>query len=172
MNKEQRYDSLYMDIAKRCAEMSYAVRAKVGCVLVRNGRILSQGWNGTPAGMSNTCEYKEYEEYFKPQWEDLHQAEIESIYPYIDDAGRYYLKTKPEVSHAEENALLKLTRSSETSEGATAYVTLQPCINCSKLLYNAGIVRVVYGEQYRDQSGVLLLGSMRVETVYFNSSIR
>lgn len=139
MNKQYRYDQLYMDIAKRCAEMSYAVRAKVGCLIVRDGRILSQGWNGMPAGMPNICE-------------DEH----------VNENSEIVLKTKPEVSHAEENALLKLARSSETSEGATAYVTLQPCINCSKLLYNAGIKRIVYAETYRDRSGVELLEKMGV----------
>lgn len=162
MNKQYRYDQLYMDIAKRCAEMSYAVRAKVGCLIVRDGRILSQGWNGMPAGMPNDCEDKLYPVKCAGDWEQ-HYDEFDSMFPYIDASGeRYKLKTKHEVSHAEENALLKLARSSETSEGATAYVTLQPCINCSKLLYNAGIKRIVYAETYRDRSGVDLLEKMGV----------
>jgi dCMP deaminase len=130
-----------MDIAKRCAEMSYAVRKKVGCVIVKDGNIIAMGWNGMPAGMPNECEYKKID----PK-------------TFNDE-----LVTNPEVSHAEENAIAKLARGTTSSANATAYVTLEPCIHCAKILYNAGIIRVVVGEAYRSHEGTEFLIKQRVE---------
>lgn len=116
--------------------MSHAERKKVGAVLANNTNILSYGWNGTPAGDDNTCET-------------------------TNGAGE--LVTKPEVLHAESNALMKLVSSgSSRSEGATLYVTLSPCFECAKLIKQAKISRVVYKEQYRDASGISFLTSRGV----------
>lgn len=134
------YDDLYMDIADRCAQMSYGIRAKVGCLIVRDGRILSMGWNGMPAGMPNECEEKVY-----------------------SNPWTYTLVTRQEVSHAEENAITKLARSTESSEGCTAYVTMAPCMNCAKLLFNSGIVRVKYRNTYKDDSGLIFLKNRNIE---------
>lgn len=138
--KQKRYHRLYMDIASRVAEMSYAVRAKVGCVIVKDGNIISMGWNGMPAGMTNVCEIS-------------------------DDAG--VLFTKPEVSHAEENALAKLAKGSYSSENAVAYITLEPCIHCAKLLYSAGIKDVYYRYSYKSQDGINYLKKLDVNVVQF-----
>lgn len=129
-DKFMHYDEFYMDIARRVAKMSHAVRAKVGCLIVLQDGTMSPGWNGMPAGMDNTCEHYE-------------------------DAGMMggTLVTNPEVSHAEENAIAKLARSTHSSNGATAYVSLEPCMHCAKLLYSAGIKRVVIGELYRNHDG-------------------
>ena len=125
MLKEQKYNQLYMDIATRCSEMSYAVRAKVGAVIVKNGAIISHGWNGMPAGMPNECEY-----------------EKDGV-----------LVTRNHVMHAEENAILKATKSGVSLDMADIYVTLSPCINCARMCYGAGIKRIFYKEPYKDNAG-------------------
>ena len=112
----------YLDIANRTSELSYAKKLKVGAIIVKDKRILSIGYNGTPAGWDNVCE---------------------------DAAG----KTKPEVIHAEANALMKLARSTESSEGATLFCTHTPCIECAKLIYQAGIETVVYQHEYEASKG-------------------
>jgi dCMP deaminase len=137
MTKQRRYDELYMDIALRFAAMSHAVRKKVGCVIVLDNNILSFGFNGMPAGMDNCCENE------------------------VD--GK--LVTKGEVSHAEENAIAKLAKSNTSSVGATAYVTLEPCMHCAKLLYNAGITRVVIKEPYLSHEGTIYLTKLHVDMV-------
>jgi dCMP deaminase len=129
-------DAFYMDVAERTALMSHARRSKVGAVLTKDNNIISYGWNGTPAGDDNNCEDE------------------------IDDRT---LKTKPEVLHAESNTLLKLTSSGNTgAKGATLYVTLSPCFECSKLIKQAGITRVVFKSQYRDDSGINFLRNRNV----------
>jgi dCMP deaminase len=138
--KQMRYDTLYMDIAKRVAQMSYAVRAKVGCVAVKDDNLIAFGFNGMPAKMNNVCEHYE-------------------------DAGMMggNLVTNPEVSHAEENLIAKIAKSSNSSEGATVYVTLEPCLHCAKLLYSSGITRVLYDEEYRTHAGAEYLKNRGVE---------
>lgn len=127
-DKQQRLDRLYMDIALRVAKESHARRAKVGAVLVKDDRIISYGWNGTPAGDDNTCEFE-----------------------HPDGT----LTTKPEVMHSESNTLGKLAGAGgEGSFGSTLYVTMSPCFECSKLIKQAKIKRVVFREQYRDTNGI------------------
>lgn len=142
-DKKLRYDNLYLDIAKRVAEMSHAVRAKVGCVIVFKDGTMSSGWNGMPSGMDNCCEHYE-------------------------DAGLMgdSLVTNPEVSHAEENAISKIAKSHHSSNGATAYVTLEPCMHCAKLLYSAGITRVVIGEMYKSHVGTEFLRERGIEVSF------
>jgi dCMP deaminase len=124
--KQKRYDNLYMDIADRVACMSYARRKQVGCLIVKDGRIISMGWNGTPSGDPNECEHV------------LHDGS---------------LVTKPEVLHAEANALSKLNRSTDSSAGATMYVTCSPCLLCAKQILSCGITEVVYKEYYVNSIG-------------------
>lgn len=133
---DKRFVDLYMDIAVRTSEMSRAVRLKVGSVIVKDTRIISMGWNGTPAGWDNICEYTE-----------------------LDGT----LKTKPEVLHAEMNALMKLARSPESGAGASIFITHAPCINCAKGIYQAGIKEVYYKENYREEDGVDFLKKCGVE---------
>lgn len=159
--------SFYMDIAERCAEMSYATRLHVGAVVVKNNNIISFSWNGMPSGWENVCEHKEYMPDDAPQYMTI--EEIEEQYPYQemefpgDTASeklmnrrgrRYRLKTRPEVLHAESNALSKLARTHESGDGAAMFVTHAPCMNCAKMIYQAGIKEVYYSEDYRDPSGV------------------
>lgn len=119
------WDKTYMEIANLIGSHSKAERRKVGCILVLAGRIISTGYNGTPAGFDNTCE--------------------------IDGV------TKPEVLHAESNAIAKCARSTESCEGSSLYVSLSPCLECAKLIIQSGIIAVFYQEAYRDKSGLYLL---------------
>jgi dCMP deaminase len=136
--KQQRFDRRYLDMARIWAQNSYCQRRQVGALVVKEGMIISDGYNGTPSGFENVCE---------------------------DDNGL----TKPYVLHAEANAITKLARSSNNSDGATIYITASPCIECAKLIIQAGIRRVVYGEKYRLTDGVDLLERAGIEVVYLGS---
>ena len=145
-----------MDIAERISQMSYAKRLQVGSVLVKENTILSYGWNGMPTGWDNNCEHKQYMGSDAGGW--LSPEEIEHQWPFEDEDGkRYGLKTRPEVLHSESNTLMKVARSTESSEGATLFCTHAPCIDCAKLIYQAGITTVYYKETYRDDSGLRFL---------------
>ena len=134
-DKQLELDKRYMRMAAIWAENSYCQRRKVGALIVKDKMIISDGYNGTPAGFENICE---------------------------NDEGF----TKPYVLHAEANAITKIARSSNNSNGATLYVTTSPCIECAKLIIQAGIVRVVYGEEYHIMDGVNLLKRVGIEVVY------
>ena len=134
-NKQDNLDYRYLRMARIWAENSYCIRRQVGCLVVKEKMIISDGYNGTPSGFENVCE---------------------------DDNK----VTKPYVLHAEANAITKLARSSNNSDGATLYVTASPCIECAKLIIQSGIRRVVYGEQYRLNDGIDLLKRAGIEVVY------
>ena len=129
-----------MKTAKLFAEHSYAKRKKVGAVVVKDDRIISIGYNGMPTGWNNVCEY----------WSETAQLESE-------------WKTKPEVLHAESNAIAKLARSNESGDGAYLFVTHSPCIECAKLILQTGIDRVYYAQDYRDDAGIRFLKISGVE---------
>lgn len=133
--KRLRYDKAYLRMAQTWAELSHCERKKVGALIVRGGRIISDGYNGTPAGFPNCCENEQGE----TQW--------------------YVL-------HAEANAILKVARSTNDCSGATLFITLSPCKDCSKLVLQAGIRRVVYMMEYKDTTGVDFLRSAGVEVVH------
>jgi dCMP deaminase len=127
---KEKFKQAYMKTAQTFAELSHAQRLQVGCIIVKNDRIISIGYNGMPAGWSNICED-------------------------ISEDGS--LKTKPEVLHAETNAIAKLAKSNESGEGASLFVTHSPCIECAKLIYQSGITNVYYGTNYRDDQGINFL---------------
>ena len=131
-NKQLQLDKRYLRMAKIWAENSYCIRRQVGALLVKDKMIISDGYNGTPAGFENICE---------------------------DEDG----KTKPYVLHAEANAISKIAKSGNSSNGATLYVTTSPCIECAKLIIQAGIKRVVYAEPYRVDDGIQLLKRANIE---------
>lgn len=131
-----RFNLLYIDIAKRVAKMSRARRLQVGCVVVKDSNIISHSWNGTPAGWDNNCENE------------------------ISDGS---LVTKPEVCHAEMNAMAKIAASTLNSDGATMYLTHAPCIECAKIMFRGGIKKVVYENDYRSTTGVDFLRKCGVE---------
>ena len=150
-----------MDTARRFAEISPAVRLKVGAIIVKDDRIISIGYNGMPVGWDNECEYKEYMNAAKAGF--LTDEQKEQQFPfeeYSEDVGanrRYRLVTKDEVLHAESNAIAKLAKSNDSGLGATLFVTHSPCIHCAKLIHQSGINRVFYSETYRDDKGLTFL---------------
>lgn len=135
--KTLRYDKAYLRMARTWAELSHCERKKVGALIVRDGRIISDGYNGTPAGFSNCCE---------------------------DENGN----TKWYVLHAEANAISKVARSTNDCSGSTLYITLSPCKDCSKLVHQAGIKRVVYSMEYKDTAGIDFLKSAGVEVIHIS----
>jgi dCMP deaminase len=139
-----------MDIAERIGKMSYAVRKKVGCVIVKDDSIIAYGYNGTPAGWDNSCEVEE--EYT----EAIYQGQIQSV-----KTGK--LVTRPEVLHSESNAIAKLSKSHESSKDAVMFCTLAPCLDCAKLIYQAGIKTLYYRSIYRDTSGLEFLRKGNVD---------
>jgi dCMP deaminase len=163
---KNKFINLYMDWAKRCAELSHARRLHVGAVIVKDDTVISYGYNGMPAGWDNNCEDQVWD---KGAGGWLDPEEIEAKYPYEgwhEGAGRnvrYGLKTKPEVLHAESNAIAKLAKSNNSGLGADLFVTHMPCLDCAKIIYQSGISRVWYGENYRDDSGVKFLEKSGVE---------
>ena len=136
-DKQHKFDLRYLQMARIWAQNSYCQRRQVGALVVKDGMIISDGYNGTPSGFENVCE----------------------------DENNV---TKPYVLHAEANAITKLARSSNNSDGSTIYITASPCIECAKLIIQAGIKRVVYGEQYRLTDGIDLLKRAGIETIYIN----
>jgi dCMP deaminase len=143
---KQKFVDAYMDVAERFAKLSSAKRLQVGAIVVKDDRIISIGYNGMPAGWDNTCEYKHYVfgNFRDDPW--LFKAEDEDSY--------YILKTKPEVIHAEANAIAKLAKSSESGDGSTMFLTHAPCIDCAKQMYTAGIKKVYYRDSYKDSMGL------------------
>lgn len=133
--KQETLDRRYLRMARIWAENSYCRRRQVGALIVKDRMIISDGFNGTPAGFENICE---------------------------DEEGH----TKPYVLHAEANAITKVAASNNSSIGATLYVTASPCLECSKLIIQSGIKRVVYNELYRMSDGLDLLHRAGIETCH------
>lgn len=130
----------HMRTAENYAQLSCAKRLQVGAIVVKNDRIISIGYNGTPAGWDNECEYSR-----------------------TDDVGTSFV-TKPEVIHAEANAIAKLARSNESGEGASMFITHAPCLECAKMIYTSGITTVYYKHLYRSSDGLDFLKKCGVGT--------
>ena len=170
---KQKYIDAYMKTAETFAELSSAVRLHVGAIIVKDNRIISIGYNGMPSGWDNNCEDKEYMDQGAGGW--LSPEEIEHSWPnleqqYPKDANiwrRYNLKTKPEVLHAETNAIAKLAKSNESGLDATMFITHAPCLDCAKLVYQSGVNTVYYRNSYRDENGIQFLekAGVKVEKV-------
>ena len=156
MTKQRLKDIRYLRMVRIWATNSYAIRLKVGCLIVsKDGNIISDGYNGTPMGFENVCEVpdKKIPVESIPKNDEERRKCLESSFL----KGECNLISKPYVLHAEANAITKLARSTQSSEGATLYCTDMPCVECSKLIIQAGIVRVVYERPYRITDGVELL---------------
>jgi dCMP deaminase len=152
---KQKFIDYYMNVAELTAKLSYAVRLQVGAVIVKGNKILATGYNGMPSGWDNTCEEKKYMGPESGGWLDTET--INELFPHYDENGRYVYKTRPEVLHAESNAILKVSSSTESSEGASMFCTHAPCIECAKLIYQSGINSLFYRNAYRDSSGLEFL---------------
>jgi len=137
LSKQNKYDKAYLRLAESWAKLSQCNRKQVGAIIVKDEIIISDGFNGTPAGFDNCCE---------------------------NDEGL----THWYVLHAEANAILKVAKSTNNCKGATLYLTHSPCRDCSKLVLQSGIKRVVYKEAYKDPSGIDFLGNAGVEMVYIS----
>jgi dCMP deaminase len=137
---KEKFKQAYMQTAQTFAELSHARRLKVGCIIVKDDRIISIGYNGMPAGWDNNCEHE-------LKW---------------PNGEMRFLETKAEVLHAESNAIAKLARSVESGEGASLFVTHSPCVECAKLIYQSGIKRVYYRTQYRDDAGITFLDKSQI----------
>ena len=135
-DRQHKFDKHYLEMAAVWAKNSYCKRRQVGALLVKNKMIISDGFNGTPAGFENQCEDE-------------------------NDV------TKPYVLHAEANAITKVAKSGNSSEGATLYITTAPCIECAKLIIQSGIERVVYSEEYRKSEGIELLKRANIKVENF-----
>lgn len=157
---KDKFKKAYMQTAKIFAELSHARRLHVGAIVVKDDRIISIGYNGMPASWDNDCEDKVWDS-GAGGW--LSPEEFEELYPYeeyhpeAERVVRYGLKTKPEVLHAESNAIAKLAKSNDSGDGADIFITHSPCIDCAKLIYQSGIHRVFYGHAYRNNDGIEFL---------------
>jgi len=123
---KSKFVNFFMNVAKETSKLSHAKRLQVGAVIVKDSNIISFGYNGTPAGMDNSCEDEEY-------------------------------KTKPEVIHAEANAICKLARQGNSGQDSVMFLTHAPCIECSKLIVQAGIKNVFFSTAYGSSEGLELL---------------
>ena len=137
---QKQSDKYYIKVAQLCAKNSYAVNLQVGAIIVKDGQIMSDGFNGTPCGFENKCEVKS-----------------------IDGS----LHTLSYVLHAESNAILKCAKYGRPTNGSTLYITHSPCIECAKLIIQAGIIRVVYLEEYKTLDGVELLKRIGIKVEKF-----
>ncbi len=134
-NKQERYDRAYLRMAVEWAKLSHCTRKQVGAILVKDGIIIADGYNGTPSGFDNTCEAPNGETHWH-------------------------------VLHAEANAILKLSRSHNSGQDSTLYITLSPCKDCSKLVLQSGVKRVVYMIDYKDTSGIDFLKEAGVDVLH------
>ena len=132
--KQLRYDLAYLRMAKEWAKLSHCTRKQVGALLVKNGVIISDGYNGTPSGFPKSCENE------------------------IGETHWYVL-------HAEANAILKVAKSTNNAHGSTLYITLSPCKDCSKLILQSGITRMVYLYAYKDTMAIDFLKNSGIEVV-------
>ena len=137
---QKQSDKYYIKVAQLCAKNSYAVNLQVGAIIVKDGQIMSDGFNGTPCGFENKCEVKS-----------------------MDGS----LHTLSYVFHAESNAILKCAKYGRPTNGSTLYITHSPCIECAKLIIQAGIIRVVYLEDYRKAEGLELLKKVGINVEKF-----
>lgn len=142
---KEKWINAFMDTAERFAQLSSSRRLHVGSVVVKDNRIISIGYNGTPSGWDNNCE-----------------EVVTPTLPYLQGDGPT-LKTKDEVIHAEANAISKLARSNDSGLDGVMFITHAPCVNCAKLIYGAGINTVYYRNSYRDTSGLDFLTKCNIE---------
>ena len=138
--KRERYDKVYMKMALEWAKLSYCKRAQVGSLIVKDGMIISDGFNGAPTGYNNDCED-------------------------CDDKTHWY------ILHSEANAILKCAKNGVSCKDATIYLTHSPCRECSKLIYQAGLKRLVYNTEYRDNEGIEFLWESGVEVKFLDNKL-
>jgi dCMP deaminase len=151
-----KFANAHMKAAEVYSQLSSARRLHVGCVVVKDNTIIGIGYNGMPSGWDNNCEDKVYANAWSVDNEVWEYQEEDSGHP-------YNLKTKPEVLHAETNALAKIARSTNSSDGASMFITHAPCLDCAKLVYQSGIKSVYYRNSYKNTDGLDFLNKCNVE---------
>jgi dCMP deaminase len=144
---KQKYINAHMKAAQVYAELSTAVRLQVGCVIVKDNTIIGIGYNGMPSGWDNVCETVKFKDF----------------------TGTVLMKSKPEVLHAETNAIAKVSRSSNSTDNADLFVTHAPCLECAKLIYQSGIKSVFYRDTYRSEEGIQFLQKCNIEVKQFST---
>ena len=156
-----KFANAHMKAAEVYSQLSSARRLHVGCVVVKDNTIIGIGYNGMPSGWDNNCEDKVYANEWSVDNEVWDYQEEDSGHP-------YNLKTKPEVLHAETNALAKIARSTNSSDGASMFITHAPCLDCAKLIHQSGINSVYYRNTYRSEDGIKFLEkcNIKVEKLY------
>ena len=138
---KEKFVKAHLKAAEVYAQLSSAKRLQVGCVIVKDNTIIGIGYNGMPSGWDNNCE------------ELIEQHE---------DGGQI-LKTRPEVLHAETNAIAKVARSTNSTDGADMICTHAPCLDCAKLIHQAGIKRFYFRSHYRSEEGLKFLNQCKIE---------
>ena len=154
----------HMEVAKVYAKLSYAKRLQVGCVIVKDNTIIGIGYNGMPSGWDNECENVDYVDENGQDYNEM-VANGYTFGAVSEVAGYVRRVTKPEVLHAETNAIAKVARSTNSTENAEMFVTCSPCIECAKLIHQSGIRRVFYGHTYRNDDGLKFLEKCNIETI-------
>lgn len=158
---KQKFIDYYMDVAERTSQLSYAKRLQVGAVIVKENRILSYGYNGMPSGWDNNCEVVKW----APPY-DVCPDPHKQGYTWNDlDEVWEKLETKPEVLHAESNAIAKVSASSESSENATMFCTHAPCMHCAKIIFQSGIKNLYYRDTYRETNGLEFLQKSGINVI-------
>ena len=144
-------DKYCLNMAVQCSKQSTAIKLKVGAIITKDNHIISDGYNGTPKGFDNECECCNIglRNCTKPKITLCKECE--------------HFKTKPEVLHAESNAIMKCAKDGISTKDATLYITHSPCIDCAKLIIQAGIKRVVYLTKYHKNDGILLLNKTNIK---------
>lgn len=144
---KQKHSEMYMNMASVASKSSTAEKLKVGAIVVKDHRILSVGYNGTPPGTDNVCEDK--------------------VWVGDEQVGDYQLVTRKEVIHAEMNAIYKMARDGQAGAGADIFITHAPCHECAKAIISVGFKKVWYRNSYRNDDGVhlLLYNNIAVEKV-------
>jgi dCMP deaminase len=138
---KQKFIDAHMHAAEVYAELSTAKRLQVGCVIVKDNTIIGIGYNGMPSGWDNVCE----------------------IIKHTDFTGTVVTMSKPEVLHAETNAIAKVAKSTNSTDGATMFITHAPCLDCAKLVYQSGINSVYYRDTYKNDDGLKFLEKCNIK---------
>ena len=138
---KQKFIDAHMKAAEVYAELSTAKRLQVGCVIVKDNTIIGIGYNGMPSGWDNVCE----------------------VIKHTDFTGTVVTMSKPEVLHAETNAIAKVAKSTNSTDGATMFITHAPCLDCAKLVYQSGINSVYYRDTYKNDDGLKILEKCNIK---------
>lgn len=162
---KQKYIKAHMRAASVYAELSTARRLQVGCVVVKDNTIIGIGYNGMPSGWDNNCEDTLY--VLKEECQATDEWMKENGYTETAH-GWSRLTSKPEVLHAETNAIAKISRSTNSSDGASMFITHAPCLECAKIIYQAGIKEVYYKNNYRSEAGINFLKKCKIEVFQCN----